>query len=126
MKGAIVFLGVISTAFCLHIPQLNRPRYHNATTDVQPESEMDQYIYCYDGPNCAGIRIQINLDPVPDLGASPYYFDNRIQSCLYNGIYILYDGRNYNMDNLNVSKPNLYILWLRCHLKGNNKMSCSI
>ena len=50
------------------------------------------------------------MDPVPDLGASPYYFDNRIQSCLYNGIYILYDGRNYNMNNLNVSKTFLYIL----------------
>jgi len=67
MKGVITFLGVFSTAFGLHIPQLNRPRYHNATTG-QPESGMNQYIYCYDGPNCAGIRIQINIDPVPDLG----------------------------------------------------------
>ena len=102
MKTSIVFLGLLATAFSLRVPQLKRSRYHNETIDQH--SGMDQYIYCYDGPNCGGIRIQINIDPVPDLGQSPYYFDNRIQSCLYNGIYILYDGRNYNVDNLNVSK----------------------
>jgi len=101
MKTTIVFLGLMATAFSLHIPQLKRPVYQNATSDIQLKSGMDQYIYCYDGPNCAGIRIQINIDPVPDLAQSPYYFDNRIVSCLYNGIYILYDGRNYNVDNLN-------------------------
>ena len=111
MKTTIVFLGLMATAFSLRIPQLKRPIYQNATSDIQLRSGMDQYIYCYDGPNCAGIRIQINMDPVPDLGQSPYYFDNRIVSCLYNGIYILYDGRNFNQDNLNVSKtfPSLII-----------------
>jgi len=101
MKASIIFLGLFSTAFSLSIPQLKRPNFHNETAELQRKSGMDQYLYCYDGPNCAGIIIQINTDPVYDLGASPYYFDNRIVSCLYNGIYILYDGRNFNQDNLN-------------------------
>ena len=109
MKASIIFLGLFSTAFSLSIPQLKRPNFHNETAELQRKSGMDQYLYCYDGPNCAGIRIQINTDPVYDLGASPYYFDNRIVSCLYNGIYILYDGRNFNQDNLNVSQKSFNV-----------------
>jgi len=100
MKGAIVFLGVLSASLALHIPSNDRPAY-DTTDDGKLTSGSDQYIYCYDQPNCYGTRITIGTSPVPDLGQSPYYFDNRIESCNYNGIYILYDGRNYNQDNLN-------------------------
>merc|ERR1712038_1733802 len=100
MKGAIVFLGVLSASLSLHIPSNDRPDYVT-TDDGKLTSGADQYIYCYDQPNCYGTRITIGTSPVPDLAYSPYYFDNRIQSCNYNGIYILYDGRNFNQDNLN-------------------------
>jgi hypothetical protein len=67
------------------------------------KASSNQRLYCYDGLNCEGIRITIGTFPVPDLGDHPYYFDNRIQSCLYNGIYILYDGLNFNKNSLGVS-----------------------
>ena len=67
------------------------------------KASSNQRLYCYDGPNCEGIRITIGTVSVPDLSYYPYYFDNRIQSCLYNGIYILYDGPNFNENNLGVS-----------------------
>ena len=102
MKVVSVFLGVLAASVALHIPSKERPDYV-PTTEIKARSGSDQYIYCYDQPNCYGTRITINTNPVPDLGSSPYYFDNRIESCNYNGIYILYDGRNYNQDNLNVS-----------------------
>ena len=60
-------------------------------------------LYCYDGPNCAGIRVKFEVTAVPDLAKYPYYFDNRIQSCLFNGMWILYDGVYYNRHNLDVS-----------------------
>lgn len=108
MKGVAVLLGLLSTSLALHLPSNIRPDY-DVTDDGKVMSGSDQYIYCYDRPNCQGSRVQVGTSPVPDLNASPYYFDNRIESCNYNGIYILYDGRNYNQDNLNVSKVNLRV-----------------
>ena len=102
MKGVAVFLGLLSSALALHIPSNNRPAY-DAAEDGKVISGMDQRLDCYDSTNCQGIRVTIGTTPVPDLAYSPYYFDNRIQSCLYNGIYILYDGPNFNKYNLGVS-----------------------
>ena len=62
-------------------------------------------LYCYDKPYCQGYRVRFengNLY-VPDLSLYPYYFDNRIQSCEFNGMFILYDGIYYNENNLGVS-----------------------
>merc|ERR1712080_258614 len=98
-KGAAVLLGLLSASLALHIQTNSRPAY-DATDDGDVISGADQLLYCYDQPNCVNYRITIRTTPVPDLADSPYYFDNRIQSCNYNGIYILYDGRNYNQDNL--------------------------
>ena len=88
MERVVVFLSFLLTALCVA---------------SQAEAHSNQRLYCYDGWNCEGIRITIERSPVPDLGNPPYYFDNRIQSCLYNGIYILYDGPNFNEYNLGVS-----------------------
>ena len=66
---------------------------------------MQVSLYCYDEPNCQGYRVRIENDDlaVPDLAQHPYYFDNRIQSCVFNGMFILYDGIYYNENNLGVS-----------------------
>ena len=88
MKRVVVLLSFLLTWLCVASPL---------------KASSNQRLYCYDGPNCQGIRITIETLSVPDLGQSPYYFDNRIQSCLYNGIYILYDGPNFNENNLGVS-----------------------
>ena len=62
-------------------------------------------LYCYDRPNCQGIRVRFenNYRAVPDLAQYPFDFDNRIQSCVFNGMFILYDGIYYNENNLGVS-----------------------
>ena len=62
-------------------------------------------LYCYDKPYCQGYRVRFENDnlAIPDLAQYPYYFDNRIQSCEFNGMFILYDGIYYNENNLGVS-----------------------
>ena len=97
--GTFLCLFVVASAF--HLPN-QRSRLTNGTEERKLDSGSDQMMYCYDEPNCQGIRLTFGMDPVPDLGQSPYYFDNRIQSCMYYGIYILYDGSYYNRNNLNV------------------------
>ena len=91
---------------------LSVPLQMKAKNDLvdEPESSYNQQLDCYDQPNCYGTRITIGSSPVPDLANAPYYFDNRIVSCMYNGIYNLYDGWYYNQDNLNVSD----ILHINC------------
>ena len=66
---------------------------------------MQPSLYCYDRPNCQGIRVRFenNYRAVPDLAQYPFDFDNRIQSCVFNGMFILYDGIYYNENNLGVS-----------------------
>ena len=109
MQGLAIFLGLLSASSALYISPVNRPLYDLLTSGPnllkthKLTSGADQRLDCYDQTNCYGTRITIGTSPVPDLNSSPYYFDNRIQSCNYNGIYLLYDGRNYNQDNLNVS-----------------------
>jgi len=101
MQGLAIFLGLLSASSALYISPVNRPLYDLLTASKKLTSGADQRLDCYDQTNCYGTRITIGTSPVPDLNSSPYYFDNRIQSCNYNGIYLLYDGRNYNQDNLN-------------------------
>ena len=102
MKGAAVFLGLLSAASALYIVPSNRPLYNFTIAGRKVSLGQDQHLDCYDQTNCFGTRVSIGTNPVPDLGQSPYYFDNRIQSCMFNGIYMLYDNRNYNQNNLNV------------------------
>ena len=103
MQGLAIFLGLLSSSAALYISPVNRPLYDLLTASKKLTSGADQRLDCYDQTNCYGTRITIGTSPVPDLNSSPYYFDNRIQSCKYNGIYLLYDGRNYNQVNLDVS-----------------------
>ena len=109
MQGLAIFLGLLSASSALYISPVNRPLYDLLTASKKLTSGADQRLDCYDQTNCYGSRITIGTSPVPDLNSSPYYFDNRIQSCNYNGIYLLYDGRNYNQDNLNVSMITLMV-----------------
>ena len=104
MKGVAIFLGLLSATSGLYVIPSNRPLY-NETLVARlggPDLAQDQRLECYDQENGYGNRITIGTTPVPDLGQSPYYFDNRIRSCNYNGIYLLYDEYNYNQNNLNV------------------------
>jgi hypothetical protein len=55
-----------------------------------------QKIVCYDGPNQTGQSIVID-DYMPYIEGN---MGNRIESCCFNGIWILYGEENYNRDDL--------------------------
>lgn len=61
-------------------------------------------LYCYDKPNCKGkwIALENSNLKVPVLGAYPFHFDNRIRSCRFNGMFILYQDVNFNINELDV------------------------
>ena len=73
--------------------------------------EEGQTLNCYEKPDCDWLNgdfIYIGVGRnVPDLKLGPFsspgvHLDDRIASCKYDGIYLLYDGRDYNKDNLKV------------------------
>ena len=104
MKQVAIFLSLLYSALALHVPSKGRPAY-DAAEGRKVISGADQNLQCYDGTDCIGShQCNIGTTPVPDLYVA--HMDNRIQSCLYNGIYILYDETYYNRDNLNVSTLN--------------------
>ena len=93
-KAMLPFLSLmVSVCTCLH-PDLTGRKF-DAKSNVK--------LYCYDRPNCEGIRVEFGTNTVVDLSQPPYFFDNRIQSCLFYGMFILYDGIYFNENNLNVS-----------------------
>lgn len=70
-----------------------RPSYNGTTLKAKAQS-----LDCYDRAYQSGASIRIEKVPAPDLGASPYFFDNRAVSCRFNGIYFLYEDKFYNKD----------------------------
>ena len=112
MKEIVLVFGLLlPSVFPLTIPLLEK---HQDGSVDEPKSSYNQQLDCYDQPNCYGTHITIGSSPVPDLANAPYYFDNRIVSCMYNGIYNLYDGWYYNQDNLNVSRALIFIfIWTK-------------
>jgi len=55
---------------------------------------------CYDYPNSGGDRITV-VDYISDL--AEYWWDNKVESCCFTGIWLLYDGVNYNSENPDAS-----------------------
>ena len=101
MKGIIIFVGMISASLALYVEpeKTNVHNYHGKRL-----APAGQRLDCYDRDDCTGARISVRGYSVPNLAAYPYHFDNRIQSCRFNGIYILYDWRYYNQNDLKVRK----------------------
>ena len=54
-----------------------------------------QYAICYDEPNCKGDSYWIS-DEIKNL--SRHGWDNKFSSCGFKGIWILYEGYNFNPD----------------------------
>ena len=54
-----------------------------------------QRLVCYDK---SGANVTFGVQNVADLSASPYDFDNKIVNCTFNGIYLLYENINFNLD----------------------------
>ena len=79
---------------------------------------LGQKLHCYDELGCPphyGTNITIGMNNAPDLSKYPYYFKNRIKSCMFNGIYLLYEFTYYNKDHVTVSvKVVRFILSLSC------------
>ena len=58
---------------------------------------VNQYSDCYDYTAQGGSRLHV-IDYIADL--APYSFDNRISSCCFTGIWLMYADRNYNVANI--------------------------
>ena len=104
MNGIIIFMGLVSASLALYVKpeKTNLHNYHGKRL-----APAGQRLDCYDRDDCTGARITVRGNSVPNLAAYPYHFDNRIQSCRFNGIYILYDWRYYNQNDIKVSKRSI-------------------
>jgi len=96
---------LLSSILCLGVQagflQVGEPRpfYNASNIATMLSSDVGsgaQHLRCYDRANQVGIAIDIGNQAVADLSRPPYYFDNRIASCTFNGIYFLYDDYNFN------------------------------
>ena len=74
-----------------------------------------QELECFDEVGGGGnsISIEGGESLIDDLANPSYDFDDRIQSCYFSGVFVLYDIKSYNGDHLNVSK---YTRRGYCHL----------
>ena len=67
---------------------------------------LGQKLHCYDELGCPphyGSNITIGMNNAPDLSKYPYYIKNHIKSCMFNGIYLIYEFTYYNKDHVTVS-----------------------
>ena len=113
MQILVVFLSALSVSSARQesrkIVQLNNPVADGKKSTPafgEPLDFTGQTLHCYDELGCPphyGSNITIGMNNAPDLSKYPYYFDNRIKSCMYNGIYLLYEFTYYNKDHVKVS-----------------------
>ena len=113
MNGRVIFLSTVLAYILLCDAEEKMPMTNGIAVGRKLEIK-HQTLDCYDQPQCKGSNMTVRFGRnVPDLKRYPYNFDNRIQSCKYNGIYVLYDGPEYNKGNLEVE-----ILYFRvCYFK---------
>ncbi len=81
----------------------NRPRYLLDEASVNPReaapSGSDQSLTCYAGDNFFGPSLTMD-DYVPDLRAEGW--DDEFSSCCFNGIWLLYEDKDFNTDSFQV------------------------
>ena len=104
MKGIIIFVGLVSASLALYVKPEKTHLHNYHGKRLAPAG---QRLDCYDRDDCTGARITVRGNSVPNLAAYPYHFDNRIRSCRFNGIYILYDWRYYNQNDIKVTKRSI-------------------
>ena len=80
--------------------QMSRPEAHSTKTKAEGTRARAQNVDCYDYTNSEGGRLHAT-DYMSRL--RDYNFDNKIESCCFTGIWILYDNENYNSGNINAA-----------------------
>ena len=98
-QSSIVFVlllaGVLSKD--LSPSSSSRPRINSSNSR---SSAGDQYLDCYEYTNNGGERLRA-IDYIDNLAG--YNFNNRISSCCFTGIWLLYADTNYNAGNTGAS-----------------------
>merc|ERR1712142_1216929 len=96
----LLISSVLATLVQGRFLQVGEPRPFHGTTNVFGFSadvgSGPQHLRCFDQANQVGRTVDFSNIAVADLSRSPYYFDNMIVSCTFNGIYFLYDNYNFN------------------------------
>ena len=109
MIGATGLIYFLMVSLTLHIITAIRPHHSNNSSPLMKlAANLDlprnrPWIDCYARRDGHGRKISIGIEEISDLEDSPWYFDNQIESCVMHGIYIIYDGYNFNQNNLKVS-----------------------
>ena len=113
MQILAIFLNVLSVSSARQesrkIVQLNNPVADGKKSTPafgEPLDFTGQTLHCYDELGCPphyGSNITIGMNNAPDLSKYPYYVKNRIKSCMFKGIYLLYEYTYYNKDHVKVS-----------------------
>ena len=129
MQIMAIFLSVLSVSSVRQESPNSVPLNNHVATGKksalsfgQPLDFTGQTLHCYDELGCPphyGSNITIGMNNAPDLSKYPYYFDNRIKSCMYNGIYLLYEYNYYNKGHFTVKlKFGRFIVFLSMFLKS--------
>ena len=90
-------------AVCLVGGVLSRDLYQTKQKpriNSEKSSAGDQYLDCYDYSNNGGDRLRA-IDYIDSL--TGYNFNDRITSCCFTGIWLLYSDENYNSNNIGAS-----------------------
>merc|ERR1719397_1433759 len=94
MKSALVCFALVGLSAASSLSKNSRPLAHPGAR-MTPRAS--QALNCFDGANSGGNRVSAT-DYIDDL--RNYNMDNRISSCCFQGIWILYQDSNYNGNNL--------------------------
>merc|ERR1711970_1555241 len=86
----------LATAASLDLKQVAVPRLRAASTDANKNEAFQQRLQCWDRTGQNGDSV-IATDYMPYI--SYHNMDNKIESCVFNGIWILYGDEVYNGGN---------------------------
>merc|ERR1711890_177345 len=93
-----LLLSSLLSSLSLSSPLVPAPRPMSDPVSNQTRSTMTQFVDCYDYTNQGGQKIHVQ-DYTPALRT--INFDNRIESCCFTGVWLLYDLENYGQGSLN-------------------------
>ena len=83
---------------CIVSYNINGSPVHNSQGNkINAEDEL-QRVTCYDGKSQTGESLDLVTGAIADLGWG-YNFDDKISSCCFQGIWLLYEDAAYNIDN---------------------------
>ena len=94
---------ILAGTICLLIVfnGVNCSQVYESQIIIKPSDDKLQEVTCYDGKGQTGESLNLVTGYIADLSWG-YNFDNKISSCCFQGIWILYEDYAYNIDHHDV------------------------